>query len=86
MTIFDLIGRLLLIERKEAIRYGFDPAAVLDESRDEEQVPSANTRSPSPLPLENVSEKPSLGPLAVVLTLAQSSRALTAMLGTFMWG
>ncbi|KAI0318746.1 major facilitator superfamily domain-containing protein [Amylostereum chailletii] len=93
MTMVDLLGRLLLVERKEAIKWGFDPAAVLEDHVDEERASSDRISSTGPPmetlpapPLGSVPRNIALSPLAVVMKLARSPRALTALTATLLWG
>ncbi|KZV77539.1 MFS general substrate transporter [Peniophora sp. CONT] len=82
VTMVDLVGRLLIIERKDALRYGFDPA--LDLEKDAEN-PETGAPPTSP-PVDNVQDRAPLSPLAVLAKLTQSSRAMAALVNTFIWG
>jgi hypothetical protein len=74
----DLLGRLLLVERKDAIRYGFDPAVSLA-TTDTEDAPESQGADVLPNPV-------SLSPVSVIWQLAKSPRALAALLTTLIWG
>ncbi|KAI0047648.1 MFS general substrate transporter [Auriscalpium vulgare] len=100
ITLIDLVGRLLLIERKEALLWGFDPVAEIQASAaspEEEAInsPAAvravvpndpSVRVPS-VPAQTEPTPPiPLSSLAVIGKLARSSRALTALLDTLIYG
>ncbi|VDC00288.1 unnamed protein product [Peniophora sp. CBMAI 1063] len=86
ITMIDLVGRLLIIERKDAIRYGFDPALVLEEQDAEKSENDAPAIDDAQGSVNDTRERVSSSPLAVIVKLAKSPRALTALFCTFIWG
>lgn len=113
ITVVDLVGRLLIIEREDAILHGIDPAAAVD-SNDVSQTTPVNddceehkentevlaattedattedgTRNVTITPAEDsniMAALPPLSLLGVVWKLLRSSRALTVLLSTLMYG
>lgn len=101
-TMVDLIGRLLVIERKDAVKWGYDPALVTVNSSVEEaspaviettiaEVPELTTdkpESPTPSPAHSPAEhKPApISLLAVVVKLLHSPRALMALILSVVFG
>lgn len=108
ITVVDLIGRLLIIERENAILHGIDPAAAVgltdvpqttpvnddcEEHKENPEVPAAttedDTRNVTVTPAEDstiIAALPPLSLLGVVWKLLRSSRALTVLLSTLMYG
>lgn len=102
MTAVDLVGRLLIIERKDALKYGVDPAADLrvDEEatvqQDNVDVTATNKDPNKEKPVSEempvqpepaqLSERPRLSLLGVIRKLGKSKRALTVMLGSTIYG
>lgn len=99
VTAIDLVGRLLIIERKHAILYGVDPAddssaeadTILEQAADTsatETTKREENTSQEPHKTE-VTQPPSrtqLSLLGVVKKLATSPRALTVMFCTLIYG
>ena len=96
VTILDLVGRLLIIERKDAVKYGVDPAAepgvegpaaveVIDNSepikKDDDSAPTIPDVEPGQLV-----KTPHLTFMGVMKLLAKSPRALTVMFCTLIYG
>ncbi|KAI0078476.1 MFS general substrate transporter [Panus rudis PR-1116 ss-1] len=99
ITMVDLIGRLLVIERKDALRFGVDPGRPVKESSiDKETKERGDTDNPSPAgppqqagdnnleTVEVAPPPPRLSHNKVVLTLLRSPRALTVMLNALIYG
>ncbi|KAJ7630470.1 MFS general substrate transporter, partial [Roridomyces roridus] len=82
LALLDLIGRLLIIERKDALRWGHDPAAVpVTPSQEEEEKSTDAATSPQP------EQQPSRISLAgVIARLFTSSRAVAVIAVTFLYG
>ncbi|KAL1744708.1 major facilitator superfamily domain-containing protein [Schizophyllum fasciatum] len=85
--VVDLIGRIAIIERKEALRWGVDPAAeVLNESTSE------RPRSPAPDVAAHAASTALHGKprrftaMQVISKLGHSPRATVAVAVTFLWG
>ena len=51
VSVADLLGRILLIERRQAVRWGVDPAAISGNEKSRTQVPSENDTSVRSPPL-----------------------------------
>ncbi|KAJ7102430.1 MFS general substrate transporter [Mycena belliarum] len=93
ICIIDLIGRLFIIERKEALPWGHDPAAVpspaSDSERDEEKSADAavvpNEAAPPTQPTEPVPVV-KLSLPGVMVRLLRSSRANAVMIITLLYG
>ncbi|KAI0047288.1 MFS general substrate transporter [Auriscalpium vulgare] len=101
VTLVDLAGRLLVIERKEAVRWGFDPAAVVA-AIDSESGPASSEGSMPVVAVGldgagvvdvGVAAQTELMPPAIRLSsmkvlgkLARSSRALTALVNSLIYG
>ncbi|EKM60730.1 uncharacterized protein PHACADRAFT_133462 [Phanerochaete carnosa HHB-10118-sp] len=91
----DLVGRLLIIERKDALKYGVDPAAE-PEPDDSEQTAQQENPVPETRAEDDKSatgeramqlpDRPQLSLIAVVRKLATSKRALTVMFGSAIYG
>ncbi|KAF9072699.1 major facilitator superfamily domain-containing protein [Rhodocollybia butyracea] len=97
-AVLDFVGRLVVIERKEALYWGHDTLAVPESAEPDVFEPPVNVSSN---PVLNSNEKndvmsddpsqssnttnPSISLLAVILELAKSSRAITATLLTFIY-
>ena len=86
ITMVDLVGRLLIIERKDAIRYGFDPALVLREDDSGKSQTEAQAVESTQGSVNDAQERVSSSPLAVIVKLAKSPRALAAFFCTLIWG
>ncbi|KAI0033742.1 major facilitator superfamily domain-containing protein [Vararia minispora EC-137] len=85
-AIVDLLGRLLLVERKDAIQYGFDPAAALQAVSENTAAQNGILRpEDSEVPAVGIPHPTSLSPLAALWEFAKSPRALTALSITFSW-
>jgi hypothetical protein len=101
----DLLGRLLVIERKDSIPWGVDPAACssatasVEEGRPEptneveSALPSATSHNEDGISSEErTSQRPPsyrpvhLTPLGVFMKLLGSSRAMTCILSTMVYG
>ncbi|KAF8213784.1 major facilitator superfamily domain-containing protein [Mycena galopus ATCC 62051] len=78
VAFFDLIGRLVIIERKEALRWNFDPAAVPDGDKETAEG------STSTLTLVKSGIKLSLA--GVMSRLLRSPRAVVVITVTFLYG
>ncbi|KAF7306494.1 MFS domain-containing protein [Mycena indigotica] len=76
MAMFDLVGRLFIIERKDALKYGFDPAAVTHTAEEE--------KAPETLETPTVTNNISL--ISVIVRLCKSSRALVTLALTGLFG
>lgn len=94
----DLLGRLLIIERKDAVKYGYDPATLLEHSIVQQEAgPVALDKSVTPYPCANsprgnlgqptvlVRPKP-LSLLAVIAKLLKSPRAVAAIILSIVFG
>lgn len=98
----DLVGRLLIIERKDAMKWGYDPANAIINSSVEganpvvaevitPETPSVTVGKPD-LPISPPSNSPSdpkpapLSLLAVVVKLVHSPRALMAIILSIVFG
>lgn len=87
----DLGGRLIIIERKDAIQWNYDPAvlAVAEEQQDNERDsagPSNTTSRPEIIITDVRPGEEGLPLITVVLKLVKSSRALTASFVTIVYG
>ncbi|KAJ7022040.1 MFS general substrate transporter [Mycena alexandri] len=85
LSLFDLIGRLLIIERKDALRWNIDPAAPIPPANggvDEEK----STDTPSPAPAQPSSSPVRLSLVGVVARLLKSSRAIVVITTIFLYG
>ncbi|KAF7319900.1 MFS domain-containing protein [Mycena kentingensis (nom. inval.)] len=93
ICVVDFIGRLLIIERKDALKYGHDPAAIPEPASaapatDEEKSNDAGTTTaestvvatPSP------STKTRLSLTGVLVRLSKSPRAVSALITTLLYG
>jgi MFS family permease len=89
VSFIDLIGRLLILERKDALLWDFDPAAavpaVAEVEQDDQGPVSAADASPA--------DRPSPAPVPIKLSLAgvmvrlmRSSRAVVIITITFLYG
>lgn len=95
-TAVDLIGRLLIIERKDALKYGMDPAQEHSAEAEAtvELAVNAETakENDSSLPVSQGSDlgelhkAPVLNLMGVITRLARSPRALTVMFCTVIYG
>lgn len=86
VTMVDLVGRLLIIERKDAIRYGFDPALVLENDAEPQTISPPIDEVRIPVASDGAQERIASSPLGVIAKLGRSPRALTAFFLTFIWG
>jgi hypothetical protein len=113
-TFLDFMGRIIIIERKDAILWGVDPAALSDsdapvsenvngtndhltastgEAEKDETITNGHMHSSSPVnptvlqvtPSDRAKAKPT-SLLTVIRKLAKSSRALVAIISTFIYG
>ncbi|CAK5280048.1 unnamed protein product [Mycena citricolor] len=78
VAVLDLIGRILVIERKEALRWGYDPLAVQETADEEKQGEPTATPDSGPV------TAPSL--LQVITRLFKSSRAAVIMVICVLYG
>jgi DHA1 family solute carrier family 18 vesicular amine transporter 1/2 len=101
-TFLDLIGRVIIIERKHAIQWGYDPAAVpanrgnRDSDAKRSTLPfDTTTKSETGKGEEAAISPPSKRPVdgekklslsAVISKLSKSHRALTALIIIFTYG
>ncbi|KAF8887788.1 major facilitator superfamily domain-containing protein [Infundibulicybe gibba] len=85
-TLLDLIGRLLVIDRKEATWYGVDPAVVspVGESAEHPRIGFGSDEPPREPELIRRAKPPSL--CSVIFKLSQSPRALVVIIVTFAYG
>lgn len=58
VTVVDLVGRLLIIERKDALKWGFDPAAVYKADMEASHVETAKDDATPPTTTNPLSEVP----------------------------
>ncbi|KAJ7748535.1 major facilitator superfamily domain-containing protein [Mycena maculata] len=90
LALIDLIGRLLIIERKDALRWGFDPAAVdapteiIEEEKSTEGpvTPTETTQEPDEPP----NTPPHISLAGVIVRLVGSPRAAVAIGLAFLYG
>ncbi|KAI0072812.1 MFS general substrate transporter [Panus rudis PR-1116 ss-1] len=100
ITLVDLIGRLLVIERKDALKYGYDPGRPskkpqeniesMTEKGNTEQLPADNQQQPAQNDTEVAERASTLAPPRishnkVVLILLRSPRALTVMFSSLVY-
>lgn len=99
-TVFDLVGRLLIIERKEALRWGYDPTEIDSEVDSENPgTPTEKTDTSDVKVDEGTSSEPDsavnppaeghtkpLTLVAVVIKLAKSPRTLVAVIISLTYG
>jgi len=94
VSFVDLVGRLLIIERKEALRWNLDPAAVIAPVDQVEHGP-ADEKSPGDtvadgnliLPvLPSHPDRNNVSFVAVIVRLFKSSRATVVILVTLLYG
>nr|GAT57538.1 predicted protein [Mycena chlorophos] len=90
MSLFDLIGRLLIIERKDALQWGVDPAAPPTPATTTSDAEKDDTEIGQPeVP---VVEAAASGPVkhlslvGVMARLGRSSRAVVCLILTFIFG
>ncbi|EMD41423.1 hypothetical protein CERSUDRAFT_128182, partial [Gelatoporia subvermispora B] len=100
VTTFDFLCRILVIERKEAIAWGFDPTARLtatEEKGPDAIVPGTAAHPPSVRsePLQDAADSvpcpaaatiPRISLWAVVVKLLTSSRAVTVFVNVLLYG
>jgi MFS family permease len=91
MAVVDLIGRLLIIERKEALLWNVDPAATppADDEVAVEEKPAEGAIVPGSAVTEPAQAPPRPVPLSlasVVAKLFKSSRATVILVVTLIWG
>jgi len=85
VSVFDLIGRLLIIERKDALRWNIDPAAVDEGELDEKKTAAGPNPPANPAPLaEHTVVRLSL--VEVMSRLLRSPRAVVGIAVTFLYG
>ncbi|KAJ6604148.1 major facilitator superfamily domain-containing protein [Mycena vulgaris] len=91
VSVIDLVGRLLIIERKDALRWDMDPAAAIPpvngpelEDKKSSEGAIASTDSASHPPPEPSDIKLSLA--GVMVRLLRSSRAVVIITITFLYG
>lgn len=90
VSLIDLIGRLLIIERKDALRWNIDPAAIsvdgaeLDDEKTAEGPNASTNPSPTAQQPEHVVVRLSL--VGVIARLFRSPRALVVIAVTFLYG
>ncbi|KIY45220.1 MFS general substrate transporter [Fistulina hepatica ATCC 64428] len=90
VSVVDLIGRLLVVERKDALKWEVDPAfvsasIVTVEDTEMAQVAPASSGHPVRSPPENMNRQP-LPFVSVLRRLSQSSRAVATFLITLIYG
>ncbi|KAJ7151523.1 MFS general substrate transporter [Mycena filopes] len=85
LSLFDLIGRLLIIERKDALRWNIDPAAapVASVAAEVDQEKSVVGAAP-PAPAQPSSVRLSL--VGVIARLFKSTRAIVVITVTLLYG
>lgn len=100
LAFVDLVARAFIIERKDALRWGYDPSALpapspTDEMEQSPQDASSTAATDDSRPSqasgidltpEVNNEKPPLSLLALFIKLCKSSRALTALGCTLVYG
>lgn len=80
----DLVARLLVLERREALRWNHDPHGNAGSaSNSEEEKPGASDASTSIPP---AAEQEQLPLLSVIVRLCKSRRATITCLVTFLYG
>ncbi|KAF8060998.1 MFS general substrate transporter [Lyophyllum atratum] len=100
VTILDLIARLLIIERKDALKWGVDPKDR-DHSKVEEQIDREKPHAELTPTMDGLKEETSKEPnvdeqsrqrpkpislLSVIIKLFKSSRAVVAIIMTLVYG
>ncbi|KAJ7480161.1 MFS general substrate transporter [Mycena galericulata] len=89
VAIIDLIGRLLIIERKDALRWNVDPAAVITPAQSEAEKTPEGSVVPSEItpPAEQPPGIPKRISIAgVIVKLFRSSRAVAVITITLLYG
>ncbi|KAJ7356818.1 MFS general substrate transporter [Mycena albidolilacea] len=97
ISVFDLVGRLLIVERKDALKWGIDPAAAPVEGADVEagggdaektSAGGSPDRTPTPLAPAQGSEHDhtTVSLVGVMARLCRSPRAGVAIAITFLYG
>lgn len=98
ITFVDLLARLLIIERKDAIKWGVDPAAYTSHSDDNSPPADSEAAAVTTEVQHTQSEKPessppsvtpavtSYTPLGLLWRLLRSSRAMICILNTLVYG
>lgn len=87
ITAIDLLGRLLLIERREAMRWGVDPMGPAPKDEKVPGVPSSDAPAPVSGELQESKQPcPVLLPHAALLKLMKSSRAVACFILMLVWG
>lgn len=85
-TVIDLIGRLLIIERKDALRWGHDPSALPVSDTPETPATATGATEIEEKGTETPELKIHLSLIAVIKLLLKSSRALIALAITLTYG
>ncbi|KAK7051642.1 hypothetical protein VNI00_004621 [Paramarasmius palmivorus] len=95
-ALIDLVARLIVIERKTAIQYGFDPHTVVssNDSKDEPSNTEQGAEKPPSEPQEQQVEpttelarnEPQLSLLTVVIRLLRSTRIVATVICLFVYG
>lgn len=84
ITCVDLVARLLIIERKDAIVWGIDPAALVVNPEGGSQTdPEAITAAAE---VKNQPAVTSYTPLGLLWRLLRSSRAMICIFNTLVYG
>ncbi|KAJ7630469.1 MFS general substrate transporter [Roridomyces roridus] len=84
IALVDLIGRLLVIERKDALRWDYDPAAV-PVTRPEEDEEKSTEGGVATLPQQE-QQHSHISLAGVIARLFTSSRAVAVIVVTFLYG
>ncbi|TFK40896.1 major facilitator superfamily domain-containing protein [Crucibulum laeve] len=90
VTVLDLLGRLFIVERKDAILWGVDPAAsVVSMPEDVASTSGAQQKAPESKHQDGPQHPPNSRPLSlinVVVRLCKSPRAVVAFVITLTYG
>ncbi|KAJ7923010.1 major facilitator superfamily domain-containing protein [Mycena leptocephala] len=86
VSLVDLIGRLLIIERKDALRWNIDPAAVVPSVDRDEEKSADGPVNPAPPTQQSDHTIVRLSLVGVIARLFRSSRAVVVITVTFLYG
>jgi MFS family permease len=86
VSLVDLIGRLLIIERKDALRWNIDPAAVVPSVDRDEEKSAEGPVNPAPPTQQSDHTIVRLSLVGVIARLFRSSRAVVVITVTFLYG
>jgi MFS family permease len=96
LSVFDLVGRLLIVERKDALQWGIDPAAAPVEGADAEaeaggggaeEKTRAEEGSPDrTAPAQGARDHTTVSLVGVMARLCRSPRAGVVIAVTFLYG